>query len=185
LRIWREKKERLDAKNNRKKICCRSCRKRRNAGERRCCRQLCGGNGIPEDSAPLLEPCSKLSRIGGNIYMGLGAGMRTAIASQMERCGIIAGMDRFMHMMMVCFIMCIGDMSSRSVRFRRVFMDTLRLRHAGTHHSAICLYGSARQKHTDQNQSCCDSQSHLKPVRLQLYVLPCRRSKARALLSGL
>lgn len=117
--------------------------------------------------------------------MGLGAGMRTAIALQMERCGIIAGMDRSMHMMMVCFIVCVGDMSSRSVRFRRVVMDTLCQRRAGAHHSAVCPHGSARQKHTNQNQSCCDSQSHLKTVRLQLYVLPCRRSKARALLYGL
>ena len=117
--------------------------------------------------------------------MYLCAGMRAAFASQMERRRIIAGMGRAMHMMMVCFIVCVGDISSRSVRFRRVFMDTLRQRRAGAHHSAVCPHGSARQKHTDQNQSCCDSQSHLKTVRLQLYVLPCRRSKARALLSGL
>ena len=57
--------------------------------------------------------------------MSICTGMRTAITSQMDHCGIGVGMDRSMHMMMVCFV-CVGDMRSSSIRFRRVVMDTLR-----------------------------------------------------------
>ena len=112
--------------------------------------------------------------------MGICAGMRAAIAAQMDRCGIGAGMDRamyIMHMIMVCFM----NMGFTHVRFRGIVVDTLRQRRAGAHRSAIRRQSSARQEHADQNQSCCDSQSHLKTIRIQLYVLLCRHSKARAL----
>ena len=41
-----------------------------------------------------------------------------------------------MHMMMVCFVVCFVNMSSSSVRFRRVVMDTLRQHRADRHIAA-------------------------------------------------